>query len=82
MLLYARHHSAKLAVGGATYAELIARNQPLEATPSGRGLVYTGPTADRRARIVVGGGSVMDTAKAIVAWLDKQQPPQRHPPAA
>ena len=36
---------------------LVAYPGLVETTPSGRGLVYTGPTADRRARIVVGGGS-------------------------
>ena len=36
---------------------LVAYPGLVEATASGRGLVYTGPTADRRARIVVGGGS-------------------------
>jgi len=36
---------------------LIAYPGLVEATPSGRGLVYTGPAADRRARIVIGGGS-------------------------
>ena len=36
---------------------LVAYPGLVETTPSGRGLVYTGPTADRRARIVIGGGS-------------------------
>ena len=36
---------------------LVAYPGLVEATASGRGLVYTGPTADRRTRIVVGGGS-------------------------
>src|SRR5947208_670090 len=36
---------------------LVAYRGLVERTPSGRGLVYTGPTADRRARIVIGGGS-------------------------
>jgi dihydroxyacetone kinase-like protein len=36
---------------------LVAYPGLVEATPSGRGLVYTGPMADRRARIVIGGGS-------------------------
>ena len=36
---------------------LVAYPGLVEATPSGRGLVYTGPTSNRKTRIVVGGGS-------------------------
>ena len=36
---------------------LVAYPGLVEVTPSGRGLIYTGPMADRRARIVIGGGS-------------------------
>jgi phosphoenolpyruvate---glycerone phosphotransferase subunit DhaK len=36
---------------------LVAYPSLVERTPSGRGLVYTGPTSNRRVRIVIGGGS-------------------------